>query len=99
VDWWERKQKKRRELAQGVDADLVRDNRRRWLCSSGLLGLGFLLLFVRHKVAAPSPFRPILTALAVVTLIIGVVLNEWARWEHRFLRAPDPEEPPSILKE
>lgn len=96
--WLERWEQRRRELEQGVDADLVRDNRRRWKLSLGLSALGFLLIGVQALVKLPGPFHEIAVGLTVVFLIGGLALGKWARAEGSFLNRPDPKEPPKLWK-
>ncbi len=43
-NWWERKAQRERDLAEGVDADLVSANRRRWTLGYKLFAIGALLL-------------------------------------------------------
>src|SRR5579872_2069821 len=49
--WLERRWQRQRELQQGVDADLVRENRRRWKLIWCLFACGFILLGIEVEVA------------------------------------------------
>jgi hypothetical protein len=98
VSWWERWQERQEELAQGADADLVRDNRRKWRLGWGLSSFALLLLFVLAKVPVCRPLQLILGVVALVSVIIGGLVSSWARAESRFLNRPDREKPPSIFK-
>jgi len=46
MSWFERWSRRQDELAQGVDADLVRENRKQYIRAFWLLGFGFLLAFL-----------------------------------------------------
>jgi Flp pilus assembly protein TadB len=94
LDRWQARQQ---ELDRGVDADLVRDNRRRYRLSLGLTVLGLLLLWLGVRLS--HVLRVIVLGTGVVSLIVGLLMAEWAKWEWRFLRKPSPEAPRSIIKE
>jgi hypothetical protein len=44
LEWLDRWQQRQRELQNGADADLVRDNRRRWKYSLALFVCSFSLI-------------------------------------------------------
>jgi hypothetical protein len=96
--WIRRWNQRQRDLTQGVDADLVRENRRRYKLAFGLLGLGLLLVLLGAKVHIPSILRWILSATAGLSFLAGWLLALWAQQEAGFLSKPDPEEPPRIFK-
>jgi hypothetical protein len=96
--WLERWRQRRRDLSQGVDADLVRDNRKRYRLAFGLIGFGFLLGLPDAKIQIPSTLHLIVVVMATVSFIAGLLLAAWARNEAAFLSKPDPEEPPRIFK-
>jgi hypothetical protein len=96
--WLERWRQRQCELAQGSDADLVRDNRNRYRLAFGLMGFGFLLSLLDTKVKIPNTFRLIVVGIATVSLITGFLLALWATQMGAFLRKPDPEEPPRMIK-
>jgi hypothetical protein len=50
MSWFERWSRRQDELAQGADADLVRDNRRRYRAGFLLLGFATLLSLLVSKV-------------------------------------------------
>ena len=52
--WVERWQKRRRELAEGADADLIQSNRRRFRVAFGLIGLAFVLGLIDAKFHFPA---------------------------------------------
>ena len=95
--WLQRWCQRQRDLSQGVDSDLVRDNRRRYKLSVGLLGLGILLILFGAKVHSPSTLRWILVGIAAMSFLAGSFLAHWAQQEAAFLSKPDPEEPPKIF--
>lgn len=96
--WFDRWRQRQSDLAQGVDADLVRDNSNRYRLAFGLIGFGFLLGLLDAKIQVPRTLHLILVAIVVVSLITGVLLAAWARQEAAFLSRPDPKEPPRMFK-
>jgi len=96
--WFERWRQRQRDLTQGVDADLIRDNRNRYRLAFGLIGFGFLLGLLDARIRIPSMVRLIVVGMAGASLIAGFLLAAWARQEAAFLSKPDPEEPPRIFK-
>jgi hypothetical protein len=96
--WLERELHRQRDLQDGVDADLVRDNRRRYKLSALLLGCAFLLSGILAKVGLPEPWQAIVVALTMALFVGGMIIGHWAWREWIFLRQPDPKEPPSLLK-
>ena len=93
--WFERWQARQAQLAEGADADLMQSNRRRFKIAFGLIGLAFGLglLDARFHLA---PLRTVLTVIAGISGVVGLVLVKWAQQEHAFLTRP--EGPPEILK-
>jgi hypothetical protein len=96
--WFERRRRRRRNLAHGADADLVRDNRRRYRLAFGLLGLGTLLWFFGAEISVLGVLHSIVVALGMVSFVAGLFLAAWAQQVDAFLSKPDPEEPPRIFK-
>jgi hypothetical protein len=96
--WLERWRQRQRELACGVDADLVRDNNRRYKLAGGLIGLGFLLVLVGLKAHVSGVLPMILTTMGGALVIAGWFLAIWANRMDILLRKPDGEEPPRIFK-
>jgi hypothetical protein len=97
--WFERWEQRRRELAEGADADLVRANRRRFRIGFGLVGLAVLLRLLSARLH-PAPL--LVTALRIasgISGVAGIVVAKWAQSEHHFLTRPDPEGPPEIFKD
>jgi hypothetical protein len=95
--WMERRLQRQRELEQGVDADLVRDNRKRYKLAYTLLGSGFLLALLCAKLNLSGIPRAVAVTLAFVLVMAGVVMGRWAAAESAFLSEPGPEEPPKIF--
>jgi hypothetical protein len=81
-----------------VNADLWRDNRRKWKISTFLFVAGFLVILALMKVRLPRPILEILLSAAFLTYLAGLVGLHWARAESDFLRKPDPKQPPSLWK-
>lgn len=98
MNWLERRIRRQTELAQGIDADLVRDNRKRYKFAIGLLSFAVLLSFLTSKVHLAEPLRPFVGAIAGCSGVAGLVLLVWARQEEIVLNKPDPEDPPNIFK-
>jgi hypothetical protein len=96
--WLERWQQRQRELKHGVDADLVRDNRRRWKLSWCLLGCCFALIGIQAVLKPSGPWDRVAEVLTAVCFIGGLVLGRWARAEESFLERPNSKEPPSLSK-
>ncbi len=98
TNWLKRFQERQRELAQGVDADLVKINHRRFQRGLSLFVFGCLLGFAGPKLHLSLVLR---TAAAVVfgmSCLIGLFMLQWAARESAFLHSPDSEKPLSILK-
>ena len=96
--WAERWQKRRRELAEGADADLMQSNRRRFRVGFGLIGLAFVLALMGAKISFPATVEITLRVGAGISGVIGIVLAKWAQQEHTFVSRPDPESPPEIFR-
>jgi membrane glycosyltransferase len=99
IGWIRRWNQRQRDLTQGVDADLVRANRKRYKLALGLLALALLLMLLCAKVQIPSALLWILSAAATVFFLASLFLGLWAQQEDAFLSKPDPEEPPRIFKQ
>jgi hypothetical protein len=96
--WLVRWRHRQRDLAQGADADLVRDNRNRYRLAFGLMGFGFLLSLLDTEVKIPNALRLIIVCMATVSIVAGFLLALWARQMGAFLSKPEREEPPSVIK-
>jgi hypothetical protein len=96
--WFQRLEKRRHELAQGADADLMQSNRRRFKLAFGLIGLAFALGLICSKLHLPATLKVVLVIAGGVAGITGLVLAKWAQHEHDFLTDPDPEGPPEIFR-
>src|SRR5215472_19175587 len=97
-EWLERWQQRQRELRQGVDADLVRDNRRRWKLSWFLFGCSFLLIGIQAGIKFPEPWHRVAVAITMVFFVGGLFFGQWARAEESFLDRPNPKGPPKLWK-
>ena len=96
--WWTRQKERNRELECGVDADLVRVNRRRVRASLALMAGAFLLAWVRGSFRLIGWLGDALLWTAMIGLVAGLIGLRWAGEESKFLRRPDPEKPPSLFK-
>ncbi|HET9184024.1 MAG TPA: hypothetical protein VFP59_17995 [Candidatus Angelobacter sp.] len=99
MSWLRRLLQRQYDLARGVDADLLRANRRRFKLAAALLCLGLLFAWIAVKIPLPPILNVAATILIMLLMIASFVLFHWAWAEQRFLRKPDPEPPPSILKD
>jgi hypothetical protein len=81
-----------------VDADLVRDNRKRWKLALLLVALALAICELDHIFHFAGLTHTIAMALGIPLLISGLLVARWAALEKGSLDEPDPEEPPSILK-
>ena len=98
MNWLGRWLERQHDLAVGVDADLVRDNHKRYRLACGLLGFGFVLGLLVSKVHFQGILRLVVGVIATVSFLAGLVLAAWARQEAAFLSKPDHEEPPKIFE-
>jgi hypothetical protein len=97
TNWLKPFQQRHRELARGVDADLVKTNHRRFWRGLILLAFGCLLGFVGPKIHLPFVLRIAAAVVFGVSCLIGLFTLQWAARESAFLNSPDLEKPPSIL--
>jgi hypothetical protein len=98
MTWLERWRRRQYEIAQGADADLFRANARRYRWAAGLFTAGVALALLAAKLQLAPASRTAVTTAAALLLAASYILYRWAQAEGRFLRKPDPEDPPSILK-
>ncbi len=98
MSWFERWSRRQDELAQGADADLVRDNRRRYRTGFLLLGFAILLSLLVSKVGLGEHLRQVVRVVAAGSGVAGLLLLTWARQEEIVLHKSDPEPPPKIFK-
>lgn len=94
----ERRWQRQRELQRGVDADLVRDNRRRWKLSWCFWTCGFALLGIQAIVKLYGSWHDVAVGVTMLFFTGGLVLGYWARAEQSSLDRPDPKEPPKLCK-
>jgi hypothetical protein len=99
MSWLLRWQRRRFDLARGVDADLMQENKRRFSRTIVLFGGAGLFLLIDWRFTPSNPWHLVLTSLAILCFAAGVVSAQIAMAYDRFLRKPDSEEPPSIFKE
>jgi hypothetical protein len=97
-NWWRRQRERDRELEAGVDAHLVRANRRRFRACLALMAGAFLLAWIRGALRLNGWLGDALLWTAMIGLVAGLIGLRWAGEESKFLRRPDPEKPPSLFK-
>jgi len=98
MNWWDRWRRRQNELAQGVDANLVRENQKRYRFTFGLLTFAFALSLLVSKIHLQVSLRIVVSVVATVCSIAGFALLAWSRQEAAFLSKPEPGEPPKIFK-
>ena len=76
MGWFERWSRRQDELAQGADADLVRDNRRRYRLGFLLLGFATLLSLLVSKVNFGEHVRQVVGVVAGGSGVPGELLRE-----------------------
>ena len=96
LERWRRRQ---RELREGVDADLLQANRRRFRLALSLVGLGLAAIALAGRLRLSSRVDAALRVIAAASVIFGFVLLQWARRERLFLDQPDSEGPPEIFRD
>jgi hypothetical protein len=97
-EWLHRYYERQREIQQGADADLFRENQKRWRRSWLLFGCSFLLIAVQSLVKFSGNWHSIFVVLTMVFFVGGLFMAHWARAEKSFLEEPGPKEPPSLFK-
>jgi hypothetical protein len=97
-DWIHRSQQRQRDLQQGVDADLVQANRRRWKLCAWLFGLFFVSIGVQAFAKFSGIVDRIALGITAVLLFGAIILGRWASAWAEFLDRPDPKEPPRLWK-
>lgn len=97
-NWLERWMQRQNELAGGVDADLVRDNRKKWKIGLWLLASSGLLVVVDALFQLPHWIRGVVVFAATACFVISLVVTRWARAESAFLDRPEPKEPTRLFK-
>ena len=95
-EWLGRLQQRQRDLAAGVDVDLVRANRKRYKLAWILYALGFMLLGLQGTIKLRGPFREIAVVLTLACIIGGMVVIRWAMIEQANLEKPRPKEQPKM---
>jgi hypothetical protein len=98
MGWLTRWRERQRELAVGVDADLVEANRKNWKLSLWFWALLFVLIGIQAKIKLPAIADKIALFLTIACLVAALLFSDWARAESAFLHKPDMPEPPSIWK-
>lgn len=96
--WLARWEKRRQELAEGVDADLMQANRRKFRVAYSLFGAALAVFLLREKIDLPSILEKGLAVGGAASGCAGLVLMRWAQAERNFLTKPDPEGPPEIFR-
>jgi hypothetical protein len=88
----------RRSSSDEVNADLWRDNRRKWKISTMFLALSLLIAAIFSKFPHSGVLGKILVAIFMISYGGGMFALYWARGKSAFLNKPDPPEPPQLWK-
>jgi hypothetical protein len=97
-NWWERKVQRERELAEGVDADLVSANRRRWTLGYKLFAIGALLLATEWLRRLPRWMHLVVASIVFMLMLTAIIAWKWARAEQAFLQKPEGKKPLGLFK-
>lgn len=87
-----------RSSSDEVNADLWRDNRRRYKASAALLAVGLLVGFILPTLSHSGMLWKIVFAISMGCYAAGMLGLQWARGENVFLSKPDRPEPPQVWK-
>jgi uncharacterized membrane protein len=85
-------------MADEVNADLWRDNRRRWKISILLIAISVVVAFVMAGLRPTGLVKNVFVGGAMAFFIAGIVGLRWAGQQAYFLRRPEPKDPPSLWK-
>jgi hypothetical protein len=88
-DWLEKSQKRPCEIEEGVDADLVQANRKRFKIAFVLLGIASALGLVNITLHVPGTAHLVLRTGAIASGIVGVAMAKWAQDEQAFSARAD----------
>ena len=97
-NWFDRWQERQRELFEGADANLLLDVRRQRIRAWLLIACGSSLALILRFAEIPVLWKRVGGAVLFLLIFAGGLLLRWASMQDNWLRLPDPEDPPSILK-
>ena len=97
-NWIHRWQQRQRDLQQGVDADLVQSNRRRWKLCACLFGLAFASFGLQASVKFTGFLNQIAVGITMLLFVAAMLMCNWARAWGEFLDRADPKEAPKLWK-
>ena len=83
-NWWERRAQRERELAEGIDAELVSANWKRWTLGSKLFVIGALLLAIDWLWRLPRWVHLVVASIAFVLIVTASITWKWAQAEQLF---------------
>ncbi len=98
LEGFDRYLRRQRDLATGVDADLVQGNRRKFRLAISLIGVAFLLLGIDRIIKPHGLIQEVFGWLLGVLLVSGTLIAMWAGQERAFLDKPEPKKPSSLFK-
>lgn len=97
-NWLARERERQIDVANGLDADLFHDHRRKFRTSIGLLGIGLLVAWLVNSFHLSGVIAKVIVSAAVISALLGALGLWWAGAEWSFLNRANPKEPQSILK-
>jgi hypothetical protein len=95
--YWARYQDRQRKLAAGVDAGLVRDNRKHYRFGWTLLSGAIVVMLLTNYMPLPEIIARVIVTISSTACIGGMIQLWLARCEERVINKPDPTKPPSIF--
>lgn len=98
LDWFYRWRLRQREIAAGADADLFRDNSKRWKLFWFLLGCALLMVGLEASVKLTGFLDQIAKTLTIILFIGAFLIGRWASAQDYFLQRPGPKDPPTLFK-
>jgi len=98
LEWFGRYLRRQRELATGVDADLVRGNRRKFRLATSLFVLASLFSGIDRIVKPRGFIQEVFVWVIGMLFLGGTLVMVWAWQERAFLDKPDAKKPPSPFK-
>lgn len=98
ANWLHRYIRRQAELSQGVDSNLLPDNRTRWLRGTAAIAVAFALRWLAAEVQLSGITVWVVIGLAIALLLYGFFLLIWTNEQSAFLDKPEPEKPLTLFK-
>jgi protein-S-isoprenylcysteine O-methyltransferase Ste14 len=97
-NWLERQMQRQDDLDRGVDAGLVRGNRKKWKIAALFIAVSVLFFRIQSFVLISAKVQKVFNVIGATLFVLGFVVGRWAWQESAFLSQPDPKEPPRMFK-